>query len=808
MNNANLNTLIPTSVRYGGMSIRFIQGYVPNSDNKYVQFRYIGTDVTTSATFTNVANWQGIDDEPTVGSHNLVESDGIYGSIEKETSIYKIMSGSVIGSNRYYMADGRWSSDITGIYAAVYDLSQYVGKRVNIKITNTALSASAYYLPWVFDNDGESGGTVVLGHGETAVLANIAHTIDISVEIPSTDYYLKVCSTNSTLSNVVITVIQNGIKILENQVQENTSDINELQEDVNVIKPLVSPSINFDFKITNKDRCVYTGNQIISVSNGACIAILDVSRAKSIHLIINNPALPAGTKYYDYVFYSTETPQNGNVVSVGNAVENVSSSYSLDDTVNVPSGAKIIAVSLVYSGNVGTIVPQSVCYAQLYENFQKEIYYNREKIAENNADLENVNLKISEIKKLDIRSQSNTAWFISNNTQFSEELLLRYANSLKINSYFLNPLFSIKDTEQGLTDTLVHDCTIDIKENDLYSILTANNTDIPADNPKSTATTARMDIVRDYANEGRTIETYTPARKNDVIDGFTIATGTGVPNLKIVDNTVNCMYTASDVASQESVGYTGKWTWFCSKFNITSKTWNSHNKCKFIYDGNEYDFDLPNIYDVIAAPNGIMRNRYTNQYFNNNSTIAEYNGEYYIACCVAEHLISPIIFKTTDFITWTFVTFLPIDCNFQYEAALCAKDGFLYMCTRGMEVNVLSKYNISNGSWVDYQYLSSNADSRPCFFKDVTNNVWLWYTPQYGREKGIMIQINTTRLNISKAHCDVTNGSQYPCVVRVSNGFIASHTRNGKIDICHFALPYIQQGDINNVFVGLFSKLL
>lgn len=31
----NLSTLIPTSVRHGGMSIRFIQG----SDNKYVQYR-------------------------------------------------------------------------------------------------------------------------------------------------------------------------------------------------------------------------------------------------------------------------------------------------------------------------------------------------------------------------------------------------------------------------------------------------------------------------------------------------------------------------------------------------------------------------------------------------------------------------------------------------------------------------------------------------------------------------------------------------------------------------------------------------
>ncbi len=39
LGSANLSTLIPTSVRRGGMSIRFIQGSVPNPDNKYVQFR-------------------------------------------------------------------------------------------------------------------------------------------------------------------------------------------------------------------------------------------------------------------------------------------------------------------------------------------------------------------------------------------------------------------------------------------------------------------------------------------------------------------------------------------------------------------------------------------------------------------------------------------------------------------------------------------------------------------------------------------------------------------------------------------------
>lgn len=72
LSSSNLSTLIPISVRHAGMSIRFIQGSVQSSDNKYVQYRLM------SATWsTTVADWQGVDDEPTAGSDNLVKSGGV-----------------------------------------------------------------------------------------------------------------------------------------------------------------------------------------------------------------------------------------------------------------------------------------------------------------------------------------------------------------------------------------------------------------------------------------------------------------------------------------------------------------------------------------------------------------------------------------------------------------------------------------------------------------------------------------------------------------------------------------------------------
>ena len=59
---------IPQSLRKGGMSVKFVQ----TSDNKYVQFRCMAQSFTT-----DVTQWQGVDEEPTVGSENLVKSGGV-----------------------------------------------------------------------------------------------------------------------------------------------------------------------------------------------------------------------------------------------------------------------------------------------------------------------------------------------------------------------------------------------------------------------------------------------------------------------------------------------------------------------------------------------------------------------------------------------------------------------------------------------------------------------------------------------------------------------------------------------------------
>lgn len=56
---------IPSALRKGGMSVKFIQ----SSDNNYIQARLMANAFTT-----DITKWQVVDDEPTAGSDNLVTS--------------------------------------------------------------------------------------------------------------------------------------------------------------------------------------------------------------------------------------------------------------------------------------------------------------------------------------------------------------------------------------------------------------------------------------------------------------------------------------------------------------------------------------------------------------------------------------------------------------------------------------------------------------------------------------------------------------------------------------------------------------
>lgn len=92
LSSSNLSTLIPTSVRYGGMSIRFIQ----SSDNKYEQFRCIANEFTTDVTkWQNVGNFleekETSYSEENVAGYIIDKNKAIIVKINKDGSINRLV---------------------------------------------------------------------------------------------------------------------------------------------------------------------------------------------------------------------------------------------------------------------------------------------------------------------------------------------------------------------------------------------------------------------------------------------------------------------------------------------------------------------------------------------------------------------------------------------------------------------------------------------------------------------------------------------------------------------------------------------
>ena len=128
LSSSNLSTLIPPLVRHGGMSIKFIQGSKQSSDNKYVQYRLMATSFSTTE-----SDWQGVDDEPTIGSQNFVESRGIYGMLYNERNtkqgyLAQDLTDTIIDNPNWIVSDYIPVSPGVGVNVYVVKTNEYSDK--------------------------------------------------------------------------------------------------------------------------------------------------------------------------------------------------------------------------------------------------------------------------------------------------------------------------------------------------------------------------------------------------------------------------------------------------------------------------------------------------------------------------------------------------------------------------------------------------------------------------------------------------------------------------------------------------------
>ena len=168
LSDANLNTLIPTSVRKGGMSIKFVQ----SSDNKYVQYRLMSNSWSITP-----SDWQGVDDELTADSENLIKSDAIvrnmYNSLGDVFTINSFWGNRITNYNTGQIGKAGTVSDVKldGICVPVVEGTVYMFSDIQLWTNPNAANKVGFYSKYpTVDNWSSAFLHIVAGvNGEFAV---------------------------------------------------------------------------------------------------------------------------------------------------------------------------------------------------------------------------------------------------------------------------------------------------------------------------------------------------------------------------------------------------------------------------------------------------------------------------------------------------------------------------------------------------------------------------------------------------------------------------------------------------------------
>lgn len=177
---------VPEGIRNGGMSIKFVQ----NSDNKYVQYRLMSDTFNTTP-----ANWQGVDDEPTAGSNNLVKSSGVYDKTRYHfTPIWRD------GRKLYYDNIER-KLKITGNKTAPaedHKLCIFCYKGVNYTITDTVSEKS---ISWV--RSGNAGFFIPVSGSDTSYTLDNIVKFEDNIEHSGYIKIAHITYRNEVMSDVI-----------------------------------------------------------------------------------------------------------------------------------------------------------------------------------------------------------------------------------------------------------------------------------------------------------------------------------------------------------------------------------------------------------------------------------------------------------------------------------------------------------------------------------------------------------------------------------------------------------------------------
>ena len=288
LSDANLSTLIPTSVRKGGMSIKFVQ----SSDHNYVQYRYMGTDTTGNPNpFLNTANWQGVDTEPKAGSHNLVESEGVSAVIGNFNRNITLVSGTTINRTD-----------------SLLPLNIKAGEKFIVKISGDSAKVSKVGGLYVCDRNGGNSTSIKYN-----LLLNEKYEFTASSDIECLAIFIDgpLILSGQIISFNCISSLEYEIEELRENTTDITEDITDIRSDVHNIQNEVislddeingaSTEKQFSFEYDNSGVGYIELDRASGIKNGDVIKIkfsnlVNINTWTYVYLMDGNTTLSSGVR--------------------------------------------------------------------------------------------------------------------------------------------------------------------------------------------------------------------------------------------------------------------------------------------------------------------------------------------------------------------------------------------------------------------------------------------------------------------------------------------------------------------------------
>lgn len=299
------------------------------------------------------------------------------------------------------------------------------------------------------------------------------------------------------------------------------------------------------------------------------------------------------------------------------------------------------------------------------------------------------------------------------------------------------------------------------------------------------------------------------AKHGDSIGGYTVTRGCGQPNItKVSDDTLRVTFSAYINYNSLEI------CCICYK-DYTMSTGTTTNSGVCTLDGKPINlYYVAQNYDCMAIgyENYYAEGRRLSQ-MQMNATIAYSNG-YYYACPLSGSLMTAIILKSVDLITWEYVSMIPYKFATAYEGACCVDGDYLYVAFRlnnsgtvvtssgqintydafgltGLSMNGYTngmpvyKYSLSSNKFIDVTVMP-DASCRPEFFtKD--NNIYLIHGGWSGRSSGYISQINKQKLNLTSIIRETRNAGNYQYLsVAEYNGKTYCCMSKNKIEFAQF----------------------